>query len=99
MMLVTAISAEPCKGPVCSYTFDITSKSSHVWEGFRVGIENGSLITIPNLSNPQRPPTPVASEDVVTLDGHWRDVIHINGRFPGPTIDVMKGVKVGYFCL
>ena len=103
MMLVTVSSASPCAGPVCSYTFDITSKSSHLWDGFKVGIlPDATLVTVPNLSNPSQPQTPVTSadvDDVVTLDGHLRDVIHINGQFPGPTIDVMKGVQVGHFFL
>ena len=98
-MLVTVSSASPCAGPVCSYTFDITSKSSHLWSGFNVGMLNSTLVTVPSQFQPFQPATPVpqaAVSSLVTLDGHQRDVIHINGQFPGPTIDVMKGVQVGY---
>ena len=59
---------------------------------------NSTLVTVPNQFRPFQPEIPVSPEDVgkvVTLDGHQRDVIHINGQFPGPTIDVMKGVQVG----
>ena len=99
VMLVTVSSTSPCAGPVCSYTFDITSKSSHLWSGFNVGMLNSTLVTVPSQFQPFQPTTPVPPADVnslVTLDGHQRDVIHINGQFPGPTIDVMKGVQVGY---
>ena len=102
MMLVTVSSASPCAGPVCSYTFEITSKSSHLWDGFKVGLSGSDLVTVPNEFRPDQPATPVDAGDmdgVVTLDGYERDVIHINGEFPGPTIDVMKGVQVLYHFL
>ena len=109
MMLVAVSLASPCTGTVCSYTFEITSNSSHLWGNHKVGMINSTLVTVPNQFRPFQPATPVSPEDVgnvVTLDGHQRDVIHINGQFPGPTIDVMKGVQVGlsdyfwhlYFC-
>jgi len=38
----------------------------------------------------------VNPDDVITTDGYSRDVIVINDQFPGPTIEVMEGVQVGY---
>ena len=101
LALVCVASSAPCAGPICSYTFDVTGKSSHLWnsgQGFlRAGMLGSTLVTKPNTFSPVMPPTPIPAEDiedVVTLDGHLRDIIYINGKFPGPTIDVMKGVKV-----
>ena len=38
--------------------------------------------------------TYVNASDAITVDGHWRNVIVINGQFPGPDIEVMEGSKV-----
>ncbi len=37
--------------------------------------------------------TYVNSSDAITVDGHWRNIIVINGQFPGPAIEVMEGSK------
>lgn len=36
----------------------------------------------------------VSADDVITADGYRRNVIAINGRFPGPTVEVMEGTQV-----
>ena len=101
LALVCTASSAPCAGPVCSYTFDVTGRSSHMWsseQGFlRAGMNGSTLVTKPNTFFPLMSETAIPAEDienVVTLDGYLRDVIYINGKFPGPNIDVMKGVKV-----
>jgi FtsP/CotA-like multicopper oxidase with cupredoxin domain len=38
--------------------------------------------------------TYVDASEVITADGYRRDVITINGQFPGPTIEVMEGAQV-----
>ena len=101
ILLMTVASGEICTGPVCSYTFDVSTRSSHIWHDGRstkrVGLNGSTLVTKPNSYHPLQPEIPIPDEDVqrvVTLDGHLRDVIHINGQFPGPTIEVMEGVQV-----
>ena len=41
----------------------------------------------------------VNASDVITADGFSRSVIVINEQFPGPTLEVMEGVQVGYVCV
>ena len=41
----------------------------------------------------------VNASDVITADGLSRNVIVINEQFPGPTLEVMEGVQVGYVCV
>ena len=101
LALICAVSSAPCAGPVCSYTFDVTSKSSHLWKNgglnLKAGMLGSTLVTKPNTFFPELPQLPIPADDienVVTLDGYLRDVIYINDKFPGPTIDVMKGVEV-----
>ena len=36
----------------------------------------------------------VNPDDVIMIDGYPRDVITINGKFPGPTIEVLEGTEV-----
>ena len=43
--------------------------------------------------------TYVNSSDAITVDGHWRNIIVINGQFPGPDIEVMEGSKVKRTCI
>ena len=37
---------------------------------------------------------PMDKDQVITADGHVRNVITINGQFPGPNIEVMEGAEV-----
>lgn len=36
----------------------------------------------------------VDPDDVITADGFVRDVMTINGQFPGPTIEVLRDTEV-----
>ena len=36
----------------------------------------------------------VDADDVITADGFIRDIIVINGQFPGPTLEVGEGSQV-----
>ena len=36
----------------------------------------------------------ISNEDVITADGVQRNIITINGMFPGPTMEVMQGAQV-----
>ncbi|KAI8514095.1 hypothetical protein Bbelb_084190 [Branchiostoma belcheri] len=38
--------------------------------------------------------TRVSSDDVITADGVQRNVILVNGQFPGPAIEVMEGAQI-----
>ncbi len=39
----------------------------------------------------------VPGDDVITADGFIRDLITINGQFPGPTLEVLEGAEVSKF--
>ena len=39
----------------------------------------------------------VSADDVITLDGVPRNVIVVNGQFPGPAIEVMEGAQVTFY--
>ena len=65
---------------------------------FDVKAKGAKLVTAPNTFRVAGPGLTfdevVNKRDVITLDGIPRDVMVINGRHPGPTIEVMEGAQV-----
>jgi len=104
-ILMTSTAGEVCLGPVCEYLFNVslaeTMTTKINGKVFSVGL-NGTRLQV--IENSLRSATDypdifgqtVHPDDVITADGFSRDVIVVNGQFPGPPIEVMEGVQVGY---
>ena len=57
--------------------------------------EKGTLKLAPNLWHTQVPNITLTPDTVHTADGNGqRNVILVNGEFPGPTLEVMEGAEV-----
>jgi Multicopper oxidase len=92
----TSAWADICSGPVCTYEFNVTlfrtmtyrDENLHLWPVYL----NGTRFQV-DIGTDTRTLSP---DDIIVADGFERDVIVINGQFPGPTIEVMEGVQVGY---
>jgi len=103
--LMTSTAGEVCLGPVCEFRFvvSITETMTTKINGkvFSVGL-NGTRLQVVENSLRRADDYPdiigrtVNPDDVITADGYSRDVITINGQFPGPTIEVVERVEVGY---
>lgn len=98
---VSLLQAELCLEKVCNYTFVVEQRSSHLYreanQRFEVTLDGTTLMTKHNLFRDKLVGRPVPRDktrDVITLDGHQRDVIVINDQFPGPTIEVLEGAQV-----
>ena len=89
---INGVLADICHGPVCRYELNITlSRTMRDSNNNQVFLNGTQLQTLD--ANGQ--PVTVSPDDVVVADGFIRDVILCNGKLPGPTIEVMKGVQVG----
>ncbi|KAJ7337089.1 hypothetical protein OS493_009941 [Desmophyllum pertusum] len=56
---------------------------------------NGTLKLAPDLWHSQVPNITLTPEMVHTADGSaQRNIILVNGQFPGPTLEVMEGAEV-----
>ena len=105
----SSAAAALCRNDTCTFTLDVrwartlTYRDTGAGAGGRraynvlhhqdhlmavsdtVGLEKGDLIG-------QR----VNASDVITVDGTIRNIITINGQFPGPAIEVMEGATVRF---
>jgi hypothetical protein len=95
------IRSELCEDTVCKYRFVIRLRRTMTFYQsdytFPV-VSNGSHLTLTtngyiDKTDPRLGST-VNLVDVITADGVSRDVITINERFPGPTIEVLRGSRV-----
>ena len=95
----TPADAELCQGPICEYTFVIRHSRTMTYRRdynvYNVGMEGKDLVLL--NSSYHIAPTEgrvVTPADVHTADGVPRNIIVINGEFPGPAIEVMEGTQV-----
>lgn len=95
---------EICHTSTCVYNFEVrwsrtmmyrsptTSRNYHVHE------DNHTLVVTKEVMGRQDTHVIgqiVDADDVITADGNPRDIITINGEFPGPIIEAMEGAEVG----
>jgi len=104
-ILMTSTAGEVCSGPVCEFQFVVSRVQTMTTKidgkvfsvrlnGTRLQVVENSLrraADYPNIIG-----RTVNPDDVITADGYSRDVIVVNDQFPGPTVEVMEGVQVGY---
>jgi len=104
-ILMTSTAGEVCRGPVCQFQFVVSRAQTMTTKidgkVFNVQLNGTRLQVVENslrraVDYPGIIGRTVNPDDVITADGYSRDVIVINDQFPGPTIEVMKGVQVGY---
>jgi len=104
-ILITSTAGEVCRGPVCEFQFVVSRVQTMTTKidgkvfnvqlnGTRLQVVENSLRVVADYSTIIG--RTVNPDDVITTDGYSRDVIVINDQFPGPTIEVMEGVQVGY---
>jgi len=102
-ILMTSTAGEVCRGPVCEFQFVVslaeTMTTKIDGKVFSVGLNGTRLQVVENslrlaVKYPDIIGRTVNPADVITADGYSRDVIVVNGQFPGPTIEVMEGVQV-----
>ena len=104
-ILMTSTAGEVCRGPVCEFQLVVSLKQAMTTKiedvTFNVGLNGTRLQVIENSIRIVADYSTIIGrtvnpDDVITVDGYTRDVIVINDQFPGPTIEVMEGVQVGY---
>lgn len=87
-----------CRDTVCEYTFDIRHRrtmtlNNGVVNTFNLMLNGSDVVFEPDKQ--LRPlPTELNVNQVITADGVRRNVITVNGMFPGPTIEVVEGAEV-----
>ena len=94
-----------CTKRICSYDFVIERKQTMTYNHenrvtFNVGLNKTNLQLVESRLN-LKDNEPLIGQfvdpnDVITADGYPRDVITINGQFPGPTLEVLEGAEVWY---
>lgn len=92
------VTGEICTSEICEYTLRVQHARTMTYhsggETYNVELDGEAL----------RPVTPdrfhrsvvdvVPPDDVITADGLQRNILTINGQFPGPTIEVTEGAQV-----
>ena len=95
--------AEICLEPICEYNFIVRhSRTMMYWhterDVYNVKLDGDKLKLAPSLYRPEGSTDVIGkvvnANDVITADGYVRDIITINGQFPGPTIEVAEGSQV-----
>jgi len=104
-ILMTSTACEVCRGPVCEFRFVVNLAETMTTKidgyGFNVQLNGTRLQVIENsmrtaVDYPDYIGRTVNPDDIISADGYSRIIITINDQFPGPTIEVMEGVQVGY---
>jgi len=104
-ILMTSTAGEVCRGPVCEFQFVVSAKETMTTmfdnTTFSVGLNGTRLQTVDNVLRtaedwPDIIGRMVYPDDTISVDGYSRDILVINNQFPGPTIEVMERVQVGY---
>ena len=95
-----------CLSPVCEYDLEIRRAQTMVYTDpstervFDVALnESGKLVVVSSSFHsiadyPDIIGRVVEPENVITADGKARDVIVVNGKFVGPTLEVVEGATV-----
>ena len=65
-------------------------------KSFNVKMQNGKMTVVGNSYHidDKEIGGAVDPAEVITADGYERDILTINGGFPGPTLEVVKGAQV-----
>ena len=104
VLIIAVATAEICDKKICSYEFVIRRVRSMTYQAENSEVYstiwNGTHLEV--VMNRFRKfeadmaviGKAVKMEEVITLDGFVRNVIVVNGKFPGPTIEVMEGSQV-----
>ena len=98
--IILFANAEICFEKVCEYEMVLRWERTMVYrtndKAFDVKMEDGQMkLTSNSLRvDDEEIGETVDPSKVITADGFERDVITINGGFPGPTIEVVKGAQV-----
>ncbi|XP_078367750.1 uncharacterized protein LOC144651673 [Oculina patagonica] len=95
-------ASEFCFASICEFTFVVSEGRSMTFttedgsKSHDVKLEeNGTLKLAPNLWYTQVPNITLTPDMVHTADGTaQRNIILVNGQFPGPTLEVMEGAEV-----
>ena len=107
VLWVAATTADICTKDICEFHLDIRRIRTMTYAkpdgsgSYNVVLDptNNKLKIVPNLlRTPGSDPlldTYIEAEKVVTAGGYIRNVITMNGQFPGPSIEVMEGAEVG----
>ena len=102
MTFVRCASQDICQKDICEFDFRVYKVQTMTYrthnETLNVRDNEGSLEIKDNGYWDERDDwigQKVSSDDVITVDGFQRHVITVNGKFPGPTIEVMQGAQVG----
>jgi hypothetical protein len=89
-----SVLAAICTSPVCTFQLDVTLYQTMTYRDeflmLRPVYLNGSQLQA-DVNGEQRN---LSASEVILADGFPRDVILINGQFPGPTIEIMEGAQV-----
>lgn len=105
LLPLECVIGDVCSKPVCEFDFVITRKQTMTYvhrpggRTFNVALNGSSLVVVTNGlrsqdSNPDVIGMTVDPRHVITADGFPRDVIVVNGQFPGPTIEVLEGSQI-----
>ena len=95
------VNAEICFDKVCEYEMVLRWERTMVYrtetKGFEVEMKDGQMKIKSNSlrQNDEEIGDVVDPSRVITADGYERNIITINGQFPGPTLEVVKGSQVG----
>lgn len=102
LIIQTVVKCDICPGPICEFTLVISHARTMVYKEDQAGaysVElNGTRLQIAENSYRRRPDPMIGREvnasDVITADGLPRNIYVINGKFPGPALEVVEGSKV-----
>ena len=103
LIAIRRSDAKLCDSPVCTYDFVIRRERTMTYrdgDGVLYNVEAYAtqLRVVGNTYRTKRDfpliGTLVPPDDVITADGFPRNVITVNGQFPGPTIEVYEGTQV-----
>ena len=94
--------SEFCFASICEFTFVITESRTMTFRtedgsaSYDVKMDGkGTLKLAPNLWHTRVPNITFTPDKVHTADGSGRrNIILVNGHFPGPTLEVMEGAEV-----
>ena len=87
----SGVMSEICYGPVCYYELNVSLSQTMRDSELHQIVLNGTQL---QFAEDDGQMFVVSPDNVTVADGFVRDVILFNGQLPGPTIEVMEGVKV-----
>lgn len=106
---VVPLNGDICTTMVCQYDFDVRLGRTMTYrtpdESKTLPVQlNGTRLQVVENQFYLKAQVPevgqfLLPEEVTTADGFERDIITINGGFPGPTIEVLEGAQVSFHLL